>query len=200
MDKHHSYSAAHPGDEHEVDFSIRGIVVFGVCLAVGIALTFVACKGIVWGLEKWEHSQEAAASPVEKQLRAERAYAPEAPARTSGSKEAEIKPSPEEEERIETEQALQKTFPTPRLQYDDVQEMNFFLTSENKWLNSNGKNPDGTAHIPISQAMDLLAARGLPSVNGKFSPDAPGAVPTGNSRESSHQPKSGRGLTGDTAH
>jgi hypothetical protein len=204
MDKYHppQSGAARPPDEHDVDFNIRGIVIFGVLLALGIAVTFVLAKGIVLGLEKWEQSHETPLTPVEKQLQAQRGYTGESPrtGQVVGQKKGEIKPSPEEEARIRTEQQVQKTFATPRLQYDDTQEMNLFLSSENDWLNSSGKNPDGSVHIPIDRAMQLLTQRGMPQVNGTFSPEAPVAVPTVGSRVSSHQAKAGRGLRGDTGH
>jgi hypothetical protein len=202
MDKYHPQSGPPHRDEHQVDFNVRAVVISGVILAFGIALTFGLAKGVVWGLEKWEQSQQAPFTPVEKQLQAQRGYTEETPRvnQAVGQKKGEIKPSPEEEERIRTEQQIQKTFATPRLQYDDAQEMNLFLSSENDWLKSSGKNPDGSVHIPVDHAMQLLLQRGMPSVSGTFSPDAPVGVPTVGSRASSHQAKSGRGLRGETGH
>ena len=185
----------------ESDLSIRGIVVFAVCLALGIIVTFILAQGIVVGLEWWEKKNDAKLSPVEQKLQEQRGLtAEERKNLYPGQQEGEVKLSAEELERIQTERSLQKTFATPRLQYDDVAEMNSFRRAENQWLDNAGKSADGTIHIPISQAIDILTQRGLPAVNGKFSPDAPIAVPTGESRSSSHQEKTGRGLRGEVQH
>jgi hypothetical protein len=202
MDRHSQTGSNHPPDEHQVDLNVRAIVLSGALLALGIAITFVLAKGVVWGLEKWEKSQEAPLSPVQRQLEAQRGYTEATPRENQnvGEKKGSIKPSSEEVQRIRTEQRVEKTFATPRLQYDDAQEMNLFLSSENELLNSSGKNADGSVHIPISQAMQLLVQRGLPQVSGKFSPEAPVAVPTIGSRGSSHQPKAERGLAGEIKH
>jgi hypothetical protein len=54
--------------------------------------------------------------------------------------------------------------------------MNGFLHLEEKWLDSTGKSSDGSIHIPVSHAMDILAQRGLPQVSGPFQPSNVGAA------------------------
>jgi hypothetical protein len=202
MDKFHPQS---PGmfvkeGHEETDLSVRGIAVFLICLAVGLALTLVAAgaivKGFEWAERKWFDPR---LSPVEQELQKARGLTAESRMNEypgQHGKEAGIKPSNEELERIKIENSLEKTFATPRLQYDDVNELDHFRESEDKYLDSTFKDENGNIHIPISRAIDLLAQRGLPAVNGTFSPTAPVAVPTGESRSSSHQEKSGRGLSG----
>jgi hypothetical protein len=55
-------------------------------------------------------------------------------------------------------------FPEPRLQVNDAGEMSRFLASENGLLNPPQpfKDAGGNIHISISQAMKVLAERGLP--------------------------------------
>jgi len=55
-------------------------------------------------------------------------------------------------------------FPEPRLQVNDAGDMNKFLASENELLNPPQpfKDASGTIHISISQAMKVIAERGLP--------------------------------------
>jgi hypothetical protein len=55
-------------------------------------------------------------------------------------------------------------FPEPRLQVNDAGDMSRFLASEQTLLNPPQpfKDASGTIHIPISQAMKLIAERGLP--------------------------------------
>ncbi len=50
-----------------------------------------------------------------------------------------------------------------------------FRGSEDEWLSSTGKTPDGNIHIPIDRAMDILASSGLPQVSGPFQPANVGA-------------------------
>jgi hypothetical protein len=68
---------------------------------------------------------------------------------------------------------LEKTFATPRLQDNDEADMNLFRNSEKAWLESTGKNPDGSIHIEIDRAIDVVAREGLPAVNGTFVPQPP---------------------------
>jgi len=60
--------------------------------------------------------------------------------------------------------------------------MNSFRVAEDKWLESTGKNANGSVHIPVSRAMELLVQQGLPPVSGPFLPanaSAPSAaIPT----------------------
>jgi hypothetical protein len=53
--------------------------------------------------------------------------------------------------------------------------MQIFRGSEERWLSSTGKLPDGSIHIPINRAMEILAQRGLPQVSGPFQPANVGA-------------------------
>jgi len=55
-------------------------------------------------------------------------------------------------------------FPEPRLQVNDAGDMNQFLGWENQLLNPPQpfKDASGAIHIPISQAMKIIADRGLP--------------------------------------
>ena len=197
MDRFHTQSGGLKVTKgHEAsDFSIRGIVVFAVCLAVGLVFTFLLAGAILrifeWGEKKWF---DTGLTPVQQQLQKERGLVAEP--RTGqypGEKERQLRPTSESEQRARVEQSMEKTFAQPRLQYDDVYEMNTFRKSENDRLNSFAKDADGNVYIPISRAIDLLAQRGLPAVSGKWSPTAPVAVPAGESRSSSHEAKTPRG-------
>ena len=59
----------------------------------------------------------------------------------------------------------ERTFPAPRLQSDDVADMNKFREYEDQVLNTYGwiDQNAGVAHIPIDQAMQTLAEQGLPT-------------------------------------
>jgi hypothetical protein len=179
MDKFQSQAGSlHLKEGHEdSDLSVRGIILFGIALALSGVAAFALMLAFYWGLQRWEKTHEAALSPVEEQLHAERETPPAArPAATPG--EEGIKPAPDFYGRIQMEEHLNRTFPGPRLQYDDVYDMSLLRSSEDRWLASTGKNPDGSVHIPVTQAMDLLVQRGLPQVSGPFVPPMlPTAVP-----------------------
>jgi hypothetical protein len=166
----------------ESDLSIKGIVTFGVILAIAGLLTFVGVRVLmtdvpVLGLAWWEQKifPQPPLTPVEKKLQDERDGTGRAKA---AHKEGEAESRPEWFGRGDVEARLNNTFPTPRLQYDDVRDMQMFRGSEEEWLESSGKDAQGNIHIPIDRAMDLIAKNGLPPVSGPFVPPTlPTAVP-----------------------
>ena len=155
----------------ERDLSIRGIIMSAVGLAVCGFLAFILMKVFLVFLPGMVARifPQPELTPVEKQLLEQRE--PQAPPAEAGR--VEISPRREDEE-----VRLQRTFPTPRLQYDDVLELNTFRVSEDKWLSSAGKDADGNVHVPVEDAMQAIAEHGLPAVSGAFvAPSLPTAVP-----------------------
>lgn len=199
MDKFETQSGGHLKEGHEEsDLSIRGIVLFGVFLAVGGVLAFVLMIGMIWGLEKWEQSREAKLTPIQKQLQQEREIPKEGLGKVTPEYQGEIKPAPDWYGRGKMEDHLSRTFKAPRLQYDDEHDMGIFRGSEHQWLSSTGKDAEGNIHIPINRAMDILARQGLPQVSGPFQPANVGApsaqYPTGAS-DSGQAARSNTGAT-----
>ncbi|HEY7403791.1 MAG TPA: hypothetical protein VIB39_09730 [Candidatus Angelobacter sp.] len=179
MDKFETQSGGHLKEGHEEsDLSIRGIVLFGVFLAVGGLLAFVLMIGMIWALEKFEQHNAAKLTPMEQQLQDEREAPKESVSKVIPASEGEIKPPPDWYGRGKMEDHLSKTFRTPRLQYDDEHDMGIFRGSEDQWLSSTGKDAEGNIHIPIDHAMDILARQGLPQVSGPFLPANVGAPST----------------------
>lgn len=186
MDKFESQSGGHLKEGHEEgDISVRAIVWSGVLLAAGAFFAFVLMIGMIWGMEKWERSQEPQLTPMEKQRLAERDAPKEGLGKEVPAAEGEVKPAPDWFGRGKMEDHLSRVFKdtSPRLQYDDEHDMRGFAFSEEKWLDSTGKSSDGSIHIPVSRAMEILSERGLPQVNGPFQPSNVGAqsaaYPTG---------------------
>jgi hypothetical protein len=184
MDKFETQSGGHIKEGHEEsDLSIRGIVLFGVFLAVGGLLAFVLMIGMIWYLEKTERESQAKLTPMEQELQKERDTPKEGLGKEPPIQEGELKPAPDWYGRGKIEDHLSRTIKAPRLQYDDEHDMQIFRGSEESWLNSTGKAPDGDIHIPINRAIEILAQRGLPTVSGPFQPanvGAPSAAyPTG---------------------
>ena len=179
------------------DVGIRGIIVFAAFLVIGGIVSFIAAGLLIKGLEHWEASHEPKPTAVQAELQKNRGLVAQPRMNQyPGQEEHRAAASADEVERARTERSVEATFPTPRLQYDDVYEMNTFLKSENDWLDQAGRTPDGSIHIPIRDAINVLAQRGLPAVNGTFSPEAPVGVPTGESRAGSHVEKLGKAVHG----
>ena len=176
MDKFETQSGGHIKEGHEEsDLSVRGIILFGIFLAVGGMLAFILMIGMIHLMENWEKSHEAKLTPVEQELQREREQPKEGLGKAVPVREGEVKPAPDWYGRGKMEEHLSRTIKAPRLQYDDEHDMSIFLGSEDQWLHSTGKTPEGNIHIPIDRAMEILAQRGLPSVTGPFQPANVGA-------------------------
>lgn len=155
-----------PGGHEEGDFNVKGIVLFAIILVASAVFTFIAAWVLMNFLERFEKAEfDKPATPVQQQLSQQRGE--------MVSKEGASRPQPDWYNRAVDEKAMEKTFATPRLQYDDESDMGAFLKSEQDWLSSTGRNSDGSVHIPVSRAMDLVSKGGLPSVNGTFAPQPP---------------------------
>jgi hypothetical protein len=176
-DKFETQSGGHIKEGHqESDISIKGVVWSGIVLAAGGILSFLIVLGMIkWILEPAAKSSEDKLTPMEQQLQQEREQPKEGLGKVVPTSEGEIKPAPDWYGRGKMEDHLSRTIKTPRLQYDDEHDMQIFSGSEEKWLSSTGKSPDGSIHIPLSRAMEILAQRGLPQVSGPFQPANVGA-------------------------
>jgi hypothetical protein len=175
-DKFETQSGGHLKEGHqESDVSVRGIALFGVFLAVGGVVAFVLMIGMINFMEKWESDHEAKLTPVEQQLQKQREEPKEGLGKVVPTSEGEIKPAPDWYGRGKMDDHLSRTIKAPRLQYDDEHDMGTFRDSEEKWLSRAGKSPDGSIHIPINRAMEILAQCGLPAVSGPFQPANVGA-------------------------
>jgi len=175
-DKFETQSGGHIKEGHdESEVSVRGIVWSGAILAFGALLAFVMMIVMIRFMEKWEKDHEAKMTPMEQQLHDQRDTPREGLGKEEPTSEGEIKPPPDWYGRGKMEDHLGQTIKGPRLQYDDEHDMGIFRGSEEKWLSTTGKSPDGSIHIPVSRAMEILAQRGLPQVSGPFQPANVGA-------------------------
>jgi hypothetical protein len=67
-----------------------------------------------------------------------------------------------------------KQFPEPRLQSDEPTDMNRFLWQEGQLLEAKPwRDQAGTIHIPIADAMQIVAQKGLPARQGVQQESAP---------------------------
>jgi hypothetical protein len=175
-EKFETQIGGHTKEGHqESDISVKGVVWSGIVLAFGGIIAFALMIGMIHGLEAYERNHEAKLTPMEKELQQERETPKEGLGKVVPTSEGEIKPAPDWYGRGKMDEHLSRTIKTPRLQYDDEHDMQIFRGSEERWLSSTGKLPDGSIHIPINRAMEILAQRGLPQVSGPFQPANVGA-------------------------
>ena len=187
MDKFELNPAEHVKEGHEEgDISVRAIVWSGVFLAAGGFLRFRAHDWHDLGHGKMgAEPVNPSSRPWKSKCWHERDAAERRCWQRSSGRRHDVKPAPDWFGRGKMEDHLSRTFKdtSPRLQYDDEHDMRGFADSEEKWLDSTGKSSDGSIHIPVSRAMEILAQRGLPQASGPFQPanvGAPSAAyPTG---------------------
>jgi hypothetical protein len=131
--------AGHETGFEREDLSTRGVFVFMIGLAiVGLVIYFIIV-GMYSFLDKYEHAQMTAASPLA----------------STGAVS-----------RVVTRDYMEKFKENgaPMLESDERGQFKDFLLKQEDQLNSYGwvDEQAGVAHIPIGRAMDLIAERGLP--------------------------------------
>ncbi len=134
-------------DYERADLSARGILWF----LVGLFITGVFIELALWGMFHFmARSQALFPQPAMNPMR----QAQQAPPAASGSRSV-----------LQNTPAVNlDVFPEPQLQTYDAGEMGRFVDSEQELLNTKQPFADssGAIHIPISLAMQLIVARGLP--------------------------------------
>jgi hypothetical protein len=127
------------------DVNIRAILGFGIFLFVSGVVIHLALWGFYRVMENYNDKSQAPANPMAQKFE-----------QTAG------KTAPNEQQVLNR---LVSRFPQPRLQVDDVRDMNEFRGDENRrlnnyvWLDKNA----GRVSIPIERAMQIVAERGLPN-------------------------------------
>ncbi len=136
-----------PHDEHNAgtgferqDLGSRPIYGFLVSLVIIGVLVYFTVWGIFKVLDSYFNEHQAATSPLVQQET-------ETPTRA-------VAPG-----------HIEQAFPEPRLETDERTEINDFRLGEEQTLNSYGwvDQNAGVARIPITEAMKLIAQRGLPT-------------------------------------
>lgn len=167
------FDAEHPGYE-VTDVNTKGVVVFLGGLLGFMVVFFILCyamgKAINYGLLKQDqdqasHNPLSAVSPVGLQKRGE-----------------SLQNNPEQAQAAAA--AIVQNFPTPRVPTDDDNQETADMHAREDLLLEHytaadpSEGPEGTVHIPIERAMQLIVQRGLPvaatpasAVQGKLSGD-----------------------------
>jgi hypothetical protein len=144
------------GFERE-DLGSKPIIGFVVSVVVGGVLIYYVLWGMLHFMDAYERKQQQSVSPL---VNAEQ--------------------DTRDADRQTTARKVQEQFPEPRLEDNERTELNDFRYSEEEKLNSSGwvDQSAGVAHIPITQAMQLIAQRGLPTTP-QAGPPPPSIVNTG---------------------
>jgi hypothetical protein len=132
-------------DYDRTDLSPRGILVF----LVGLLIAGVFVEIVLWGMFHFlARSPFFAKGNPSPMLNVQKE-----PPLTAAGKDFE-----------NTSNVNPVTFPEPRLQTNEVLDMDHFLASEHKILYTDEPFLDqtGTVHLPIHDAMKLIVERGLP--------------------------------------
>ena len=150
------FDAEHPGYE-VTDVNTRGVMVFigGLVgfLVVFFVLSYAMGKAIIFGLLKQDQDQ-ASRSPLS-------AVSPRGLQKRGES----LSSNPEQEQRNAAE--IVQNFPTPRVPTDDDNQETADMHAREDLLLEHytaadpSEGPEGTVHIPIERAMQLIVQRGL---------------------------------------
>lgn len=126
------------------DMGARGVLLFFVILFIsGVIIHFIVW-GVYGAMDKVVAGMDAPANPLKP-----------------------IEKAPKAALLQNTPMVNLEKFPTPRLQTDDATDMQTFKWQEEQILNAQPwQDQTGTVHIPIDEAMKLVAQRGLPVRSG----------------------------------
>ena len=161
-----NHSEPHPEELHNPEVSFerrdlgaRNILLFFVILFLAGATIHLVIWGMYEGFVKVNQEHAAAPMPM--------APKPSAPPATL----LQNTPPPD-----------LNRWPEPRLQTDDESDMARFLWQESQLLNAKPwQDQNGVVHIPIDEAMRLVAQKGLPARPASQAPPAPsGQTESGN--------------------
>ena len=153
----HGNTNGHGSFERQ-DLQPSGILYFLLGLAVMTVICLLGIRGVFAYLDHREKAAQPPLNPLVTNIPADTRRIPGDP-----------------------DDYLKKTFPDPRLETDERNQLNKESTREEGLLYSYGwvDEKAGTVRIPIDRAMDLLVQRGLPVRGHGAVSTAPGATPTG---------------------
>ena len=147
-----------PTQGHEkTDINIKGVLAFGGVLLFCGLMVHVILWGVYRGLDRYEQTKAVPINPM----------VPQEVVATHAPNANRMEPAKEMGETSEqVNRRLVATFPEPRLQVDDVHDMNVLRQSNDKqlseyqWIDQKA----GKVRIPVERAMDIIVQRGLPYV------------------------------------
>ncbi len=151
----HNHHAHHDVAYERTDLSHRGVWAFFAFLAISAAVIFIAMGALYKGF----NYAEAKLAP---------------PPNPMSDRPAASKPDTMMNTTMVDIQKFSANGTQPLLQSNDVADMDTFLRQENTLLTAAPwKDDKGNVHIPIDQAMKLVAQRSLPARANGANPAAP---------------------------
>ena len=155
-----NHENAHGSYEHQ-DMMPRSVFYFLLILGIATVFSLFLLRGVFLLLDRFERASQTPVNPLLTKVPEDTRHVPRGYPETA--------------------------FPNPRLENDEINQLNGILTEEQDRLNTYGwiDQRAGTVHIPIDRAMDLLVQRGLPvrAQNAQSASAENGAAP-GNNRGS----------------
>jgi hypothetical protein len=174
-----------PAQGHEkTDINIKGVLAFGCVLVFCGLMVHVILWGVYRGLDKYEQTKAVPTNPM----------VPQETLATHAANANTMEPAKQMSETSEqVNRRLVATFPEPRLQVDDVRDMNVLREANDRQMNEyQWIDPKaGSVRIPVSRAIDIIAQRGLPYVSTP--PPAKGNIGVAGEQTSRPEP----GMTGN---
>lgn len=157
-------------DYDRTDLSAKGVLLF----LLGLLLCGVFVELVIWGMFRYMGSSQVL---FEKGRQNPMMSAQKQPAATNPTSVLQNTPP-----------VNVGVFPEPRLQANDAGDMESFLQREQRILDPSQPFTDsmGAIHIPIEQAMKLVAERGLPVKTNSPSPDFTGSGAPKNAKGTKH--------------
>ncbi len=140
MSKHTKYEQVEEPGYETRDLKAGGLYGFFITLAIATAAVFVIMLGAYRFMDSFEKAHEPPLSPMMK-----------------------AESDPRETNTAQVPKQMENTFPQPRLETSEPTEIRDFRLKEEQQLHSYGwvDQQAGVVHIPIDQAMQLIAERGL---------------------------------------
>ena len=156
----HESTTEQGGYEHQ-DLQVSGILYFLLTIVVVVMICLFGMRGLFAFLDHREKALQPAVNPL-------------------------LTNVPTDTRRIaDPDEYLKKTFPDPRLETDERNQLNKESVREEGVLYSYGWADEkaGTVRIPIERAMDLIVQRGLPVRSQNIASDATAPKTTATSKK-----------------
>jgi hypothetical protein len=144
----------------ESDINVKGVLGFLLFLVVMAIIIHVGLWIMYNGLDRWAERMDPAPNPMTAQTIEQQ--------KTNGGRVGDAQSTQGAPDVQKNMRAIVATFPEPRLQPDEVRDMDLFRQNEDRILHSYSKvDASGeTVRIPIERAMQIVAERGLPNFGG----------------------------------
>jgi hypothetical protein len=158
----------------ESDINVKAILAFAIFLAVSGLVIHVGLWFMYNGLDRWAEKMDPAPNPMTSQVTQQQ--------KVDGGRVGDAQSAQGAENVQQKMKQIVSSFPEPRLQPDEVRDMDLFRQAQERDLHTYGKvDASGqTVHIPIERAMEIIAERGqLPNFGGGATSKNPPTAPQG---------------------